>query len=83
MAWGELADGFDDAEVFNAFASRFRVLQLSRPIAWRATAMQASLPRRLGENHARIAATALVYGATLVGRERAFARVPWLDNREI
>jgi hypothetical protein len=41
--------------------------------------MQSSLPRRLGENDAWIAATALAYGATLVGRERAFTRVPRLD----
>jgi predicted nucleic acid-binding protein len=38
-----------------------------------------SLPRRLGENDAWIAGTALAYQATLVGRERAFARVPRLD----
>lgn len=79
VAWGELAEGFTDATAFNAFASRFRVLQLSRAIAWRAAAMQSALPRRLGENDAWIAATALVYGATLVGRERAFARVPRLE----
>ena len=33
----------------------------------------------LGENDAWIAATALAYGATLVGRDPAFARVPRLD----
>lgn len=41
--------------------------------------MQASLPQRLGENDAWIAATALVYVATLIGRERAYARVPRFD----
>lgn len=76
---GEFAEGFTDARALNAFVSHFRVLQLSRAIAWRTALLQASLPRRLGENDAWIAATALTYGATLIGRERAFERVPRLD----
>ncbi len=79
VSFGEFAEGFVDAVAFNAFISRFRVLQLSRAIAWRASVVQSSLSRRLGENDAWIAATALVYEATLVGRERAFTRVPRLD----
>jgi predicted nucleic acid-binding protein len=59
--------------------SRIDALQLSRGIAWRRAALQGSLSRRLGENDAWIAATALSYEATLVGRERAFERVPRLD----
>lgn len=76
---GEFAEGFSDPIAFNDFVSRFRVLTLSRGIAWRAASLQQSLPRRLGENDAWIAATALVYGATLVGRDSSFGRVPGLD----
>ena len=79
VSWGELAEGFADPQRLDAFIGRFRVVQLSRAIAWRAATLQATLPRRLGENDAWIAATALAYEATLVGRERAFARVPRLD----
>jgi len=68
-----------DAVALNEFVSRFRVLQLSRMIAWRTALLQTSLPRRLGENDAWIAATAISHGATLVGRERAFSRVPRLE----
>jgi hypothetical protein len=76
---GEFAEGFIDPVALNEFVSQFRVVQLSRMIAWRTALMQISLQRRLGENDAWIAGTALAYGATLVGRERAFARVPRLD----
>ena len=76
---GEFAEGFTDPQAFGEFVARFRVVQLSRAIAWRAAMMQASLAKRLGENDAWIAATALSYGATLVGRDRAFARVPRLS----
>jgi predicted nucleic acid-binding protein len=77
---GEFAEGFTDPQAFGEFVARFRVLQLSRAIAWRAAMMQSSLPRRLGENDAWIAATALAYDATLVARETAFARVPKLNH---
>jgi predicted nucleic acid-binding protein len=76
---GEFAEGFIDPAALNEFVSQFRVVQLSRMIAWRTALLQTSLQRRLGENDAWIAGTALAYGATLVGRERAFARVPRLD----
>jgi predicted nucleic acid-binding protein len=77
---GEFAGGgFLDPVALNEFVSPFRVVQLSRMIAWRAALLQTSLSRRLGENDAWIAATAIAYGATLVGRERAFSRVPRLD----
>ena len=76
---GEFAEGFLDPVALNEFLRPFRVLQLSRMIAWRTALLQTSLSRRLGENDAWIAATAIVYGATLVGRERAFSRVPRLD----
>jgi predicted nucleic acid-binding protein len=76
---GEFAGGFLDPVALNEFVSPFRIVQLSRMIAWRAALLQTSLSRRLGENDAWIAATAIAYGATLVGRERAFSRVPRLD----
>ena len=79
VALGEFAEGFSDARALNEFITPFRVVQLSRAIDWRMAALQNSLSRRLGENDAWIAATALVYGATLVGREQAFGRVPRLD----
>jgi predicted nucleic acid-binding protein len=76
---GEFAEGFLDPVALNEFVSPFRVVQLSRMIAWRAALLRTSMSRRLGENDAWIAATAIAYGATLVGRERAFSRVPRLD----
>lgn len=79
VALGEFAEGFSDPRALNEFVSHFRVLQLSRAIAWRTALLQTSLARRLGENDAWIAATALTYGATLVGCDRAFGRVPRLE----
>jgi tRNA(fMet)-specific endonuclease VapC len=76
---GEFAEGFVDPRALVEFLAPFRVITLSRAIAWRTAALQNSLTRRLGENDAWIAATALSYEATLVGRERAFERVPRLD----
>jgi predicted nucleic acid-binding protein len=76
---GEFSEGFADPRALLEFLAPFRVVQLSRAIAWRAAALQASLTRRLGENDAWIAATALSFGATLVAREKALERVPRLD----
>src|ERR1700734_3551199 len=76
---GEFAEGFADPRALVAFVAPFRVVSLSRAIAWRTAALQGSLSRRLGENDAWIAATALSYEATLIGREKAFERVPRLD----
>jgi predicted nucleic acid-binding protein len=76
---GEFAEGFSDPRPLLEFLARFRVVQLSRAIAWRMAALQGSLSRRLGENDAWIAATALSYEATLVAREKAFERVPRLN----
>jgi predicted nucleic acid-binding protein len=76
---GEFAKGFEeDIRSVEAFLSPFRVLQLSRAIAYRMAKIQGSLLQRLGENDAWIAATALSYQASLVGRDKAFARVPRL-----
>lgn len=76
---GEFAERFLDPVALNDFVSPFRVVQLSRMIAWRTALLQTSMARRLGENDAWIAGTAIAYGATLVARERAFSRVPRLD----
>lgn len=76
---GEFAEGFTDPRSLVEFLAPFRVAQLSRAIAWRTAVLQSSLSRRLGENDAWIAGTALAYGATLVAREKAFQRVPHLD----
>jgi hypothetical protein len=76
---GEFAEGFTDPKALVEFLAPFRVVQLSRTIAWRTAALQGSLTRRLGENDAWIAATALSYEATLVARGKAFERVPRLD----
>ena len=76
---GEFAEGFVDPRALVEFLAPFRVVTLSRAIAWRTAALQSALSRRLGENDAWIAATALSYEATLIGREKAFERVPRLD----
>jgi len=79
VSLGEFAEGFLDPVALDAFLRPFRILQLSRMIAWRTALLQTSLSRCLGENDAWIAGTALAYGASLVARERAFSRVPRLD----
>lgn len=76
---GEFAEGFTDPRALVEFLTPFRILALSRAIAWRTAALQSSLTRRLGENDAWIAGSALSYEATLVGREKAFERVPRLN----
>ena len=76
---GEFAEGYADPRALIEFLAPFRVVTLSRAIAWRTAALQSSLSRRLGENDAWIAATAISYEATLIGREKAFERVPRLD----
>lgn len=76
---GEFAEGFTEPKALLEFLAPFQVVQLSRAIAWCMAALQESLAHRLGENAAWIAATALSCNATLVGREKAFARVPRLD----
>jgi predicted nucleic acid-binding protein len=76
---GEFAEGFSDPRAMVEFLAPFSIVQLSRAIAWRTAALQAGLSRRLGENDAWIAATALSYGATLVARDKSFERVPRLD----
>jgi predicted nucleic acid-binding protein len=79
----EFAEGYVSMNDVEAFLSRFRVIQVSRSIAYKTAALQSHLKQRLGENDAWIAATALAYGADLAGRERAFRRVPQLRYVEI
>jgi len=83
ISLAEFAEGFLDFRDVEAFLSRFRVVALSRSIAYKTAAMQSRLPQRLGENDAWIAATALAYKAVLVGREKAFRRVTGLKYIEI
>jgi predicted nucleic acid-binding protein len=78
ISLGEFAEGFESARETEAFLTPFRILQLSRIIAFRAARLQTGLAQRLGENDAWIAATALAYDAELIGRERSFSRVPRL-----
>jgi hypothetical protein len=78
ISFGEFAEGFENPHTAEAFLSRFRVINISKLVAYRMATMQGSLPQRLGENDAWIAATALLYGIRLVGREKAFRRVPGL-----
>jgi|SRR5271167_1550525 len=63
---GKFAEGVADLRALLEFLAPFRVVTLSRAIAWRAAVLQSSLSRRLGENDASIAATALSYEATLI-----------------
>ena len=72
---GEFAEGFETIGDVETFLSPFRVVPLSRNIAYRTAALQAGLSQRLGENDAWIAATALAYDASLVGRDSSFERV--------
>lgn len=83
VSLGEFAEGFENYHDVEAFLSRFRVISLSRSIAYKSAALQSHLRQRLGENDAWIAATALAYGAELAGRERAFSRVPRLKYTAI
>jgi len=83
ITFGEFAEGFTDPRALVEFLAPFRVVTVSRAIAWRTAALQSSLSRRLGENDAWIAATALSCEATLIGREKAFERVPRLDYLSI
>ncbi len=78
ISLGEFAEGFENAREAEAFLAPFRILQLSRVIAFRAANLQAGLVQRLGENDAWIAATALAYDSELIGRDRSFSRVPRL-----
>lgn len=45
---GEFAEGFSDPRALLDFLSPFRVMQLSRAIAWRTAALQVSLSRKTG-----------------------------------
>jgi predicted nucleic acid-binding protein len=46
---GEFAEGFADPRALVEFLAPFRVVTLSRAIAWRTAALQSSLSRRLGK----------------------------------
>jgi len=84
ISLGEFAEGFGNKWEVEKFLQRFKVLAFSRAIAYKGAAVQRALKgRRLGENDVWIAATALEYGAELVGRDAAFKRVPRLKYTEL
>lgn len=78
----EFAEGFEDPATVDVFLRKFRKEGLHSGIAYLNAAMQSSLPQRLGENDAWIAATALYNRRKLVGRDKAFRRVPNLKYVE-
>lgn len=82
---GELASGSDE-ELVRFFLRRLRKLPLSEAISYRAGSLDRELAKRgnrLGENDNWIAATALVYSATLVFADGDFLRVPGLKRHRI
>jgi predicted nucleic acid-binding protein len=78
----EFAEGYEDAEGVDLFLRKFRKEPIHVGVAYLNAELQSALPRRLGENDAWIAATALYNGRKLVGRDRAFGRVPNLKYIE-
>jgi predicted nucleic acid-binding protein len=74
---GELAVGKDETAL-RVFLRRLRKIPLSEAIAYRAGELdraQLRFGRRLGENDTWIAATALLYSATLVHTDGGFERI--------
>jgi predicted nucleic acid-binding protein len=82
---GELAAGSDEASI-RFFLRKLRKLPLSEAVAYRAAALDQQLSavgKRLGENDNWIAATALLYSATLVYVDGDFERVPSLKRQRL
>lgn len=82
---GELASGADE-EAVRFFLRRLRKIPLSEPVAYRAGQLDRELAKRgmrLGENDNWIAATALLYAATLVYVDGDFRRVPGLKQHRL
>ena len=79
VAVAEVLEGAEDRDEAARALARFAVQPLAWAQARRCAVLQSRAERPLGENDAWIAGTALVYEATLIGRERAFIRVPRLD----
>lgn len=79
---GEFAEGFESPWEAEHFLRKFKKESLTAGIALLYGSLQASLPQRLGENDAWIAATAIYNGRKLVGRDAAFRRVPQLKYVE-
>jgi predicted nucleic acid-binding protein len=78
----EFAEGFEDVSKVEAFLRKFRKEPLHIGIAYLNAALQSSLPQRLGENDAWVAATASYNRRRLIGRDKAFRRVPDLKYVE-
>jgi predicted nucleic acid-binding protein len=82
---GELAAGSDEASI-RFFLRKLRKLPLSEAVAYQAAVLDqqlSSMGRRLGENDTWIAATALLYSATLVYLDGDFERVPSLKRQRL
>lgn len=82
---GELASGAEERAV-RVFLRRIRKLPLTELVAYRAGELDqllAARGQRLGENDNWIAATALLYAATLVFVDGDFERVPGLKRHRL
>ena len=82
---GELASGESEAAV-RILLRNLRTIAISEAVAYRAGALDRELAetgRRLGENDNWIAATALLYSATLVYSDGDFDRVGGLKRAKL
>jgi predicted nucleic acid-binding protein len=78
VAVGEYLEGIEDINQGLRFLRRHTLVGVNLAVARKGAELQGRLNRRLGENDAWLAATALVHGLTLVTADRDFARVPRL-----
>lgn len=83
IAIGEFAEGCESPWEAELFLRKFKKANLSDGIALLYGVLQDSLPQRLGDNDAWIAATAIYNGWRLVGRDAAFERISQLKYVEI
>ena len=78
ITWGELAEGFAEYDQLDYFLRGVHVLPLPRQVVWTGSRLQRALGeagKRLGENDAWIAATALAWGQRLITQDKRFADV--------
>lgn len=83
---GELAAGTLNEQKVRVLVQHLRKVSINEVIAYRAAALERQLSahgQRLGANDNWIAATALVYSATLVHCDADFVRVPGLKQRHL
>jgi len=81
VAYAEILEqAADIAELANELRSRFRFQGIGQDVAERVAVMQTRSPRRMGENDAWIAATAVKARLILVGDDdEAFSERPGLE----